>query len=99
MNPDTNRFEPLHLDPLDVDDSSPFEVKLNALGKQLEEKGGLEPGTLVRPDGTPVPAHWSTFTVGDEIPIRGYVFRVAYIGETSILFEPVGPIGPETLAP
>ena len=50
----------------------------------------LLPGQLVRPDGSPVPEHWSVFTVGEEIPIKGYVFKVAYIGETSILFEPVG---------
>lgn len=92
MNPESNRFESLHLDPLDVDKDAPFEEKLGALAKQLEQKGNLPPGSLLRPDGTPVPDHWSTFQIGEEIVIKTHVFRVAYIGETSILFEPVGPV-------
>ena len=45
----------------------------------------------VRPDGSPVPEHWSIFTVGEEVTIKDYTFKVAYIGESAILFEPVGP--------
>jgi hypothetical protein len=47
---------------------------------------------LVRPDGTPVPKHWTQFAVGEQVVIKGYTFKVAYIGETAILFEPVGPV-------
>lgn len=82
MNPDTNRFEELCRDA--------GESSKDTLMDALANREPLLPGQLVRANGSPVPDHWSTFTVGDEIPIRGYVFRVAYIGETSILFEPVG---------
>lgn len=79
MNPETNRFENV----------GTVEELTEALKKPYES---ILPGQLVRPDGSPVPEHWSVFSAGEEIPIKGYVFRVAYIGETSILFEPVGPI-------
>lgn len=47
---------------------------------------------LLRPDGTKVPTHWSVFTVGEHYVINNYTFKCAYIGETSILFEPVAPV-------
>ena len=65
MNSDTNKFEPLHLEALGIDESAPFGTKLAALANQLEQKGNLPAGSLLRPDGTPVPEHWSVFTVGD----------------------------------
>jgi hypothetical protein len=49
-------------------------------------------GGLLRPDGSAVPAHWAVFTVGEHVVIKDYTFKVAYIGETAILFEPVGPV-------
>jgi hypothetical protein len=83
MNPDTNRLEPL-------DDPSPEQVKqLLELERKLKGKHRLD---LVRPDGSPVPKTWSTFRLGEEVIIKDYTFRVAYIGETSLLFEPVGPV-------
>lgn len=51
-----------------------------------------EPHTLLRPDGSPCPKHWSVFQVGEDVVIKDYTFKVAYIGETAILFEPVGPV-------
>jgi hypothetical protein len=52
----------------------------------------LEPFQLLRPDGSPVPKTWSVFQVGESVVIKGYTFKVAYIGESNILFEPVGPV-------
>ena len=46
---------------------------------------------VIRPNGKPVPDHWVTFQLGEEVVIKDYTFKVAYIGETAILFEPVGP--------
>jgi hypothetical protein len=84
MNPDTNKFEPLILK---EKSAAAFEVELH---KHLE---CTAPETLlVRPNGSPVPDHWSIFEVGKNYEINGYTFKCAYIGETSILFEPVGPI-------
>jgi hypothetical protein len=57
-----------------------------------EARGSAAMTRLVRPDGTPVPKHWTVFTQGELVAIKGYTFKVAYIGETSILFEPVGPV-------
>lgn len=48
-------------------------------------------GSLLRPDGTKIPEHWPIFQIDEDVVIKGYTFRVKYIGETSILFEPVGP--------
>lgn len=48
-------------------------------------------GSLLRPDGTPVPPHWAVFSIDERVIIKNHIFKVAYIGETSILFEPVSP--------
>jgi len=77
MNPDTNRFERL----------SPAEVVAKATMKTIENYA-----CLLRPNGEPVPSHWTQFCLDELVEIKGYTFRVKYIGETSILFEPVGPI-------
>jgi len=47
-------------------------------------------GRLLRPNGEPVPKHWSIFEVDKNYTINDYTFKCKYIGETSILFEPVG---------
>jgi len=84
MNPDTNRFEML---------KSVEELFEDIPETQLESMKKMFVATnskLVRPNGKPVPGHWSIFKVGEEVVIKNYTFKVAYIGETSILFEPVG---------
>lgn len=48
------------------------------------------PPKLLRADGTPVPDTWLRFQVGELVVIKEYTFRVGWIGETAILFEPVG---------
>jgi len=76
MNPKTNKFEKLNI-------------------KDLETRGFLgeiEFGLVLRPNGKPVPKHWSIFKVDENYVINNYTFKCKYIGETSILFEPVGPI-------
>ncbi len=78
MNPETNKFEKL---------SRPEFEELN---KKLLKAGKVAMKYLLRPDGSQVPKHWTTFQVGEEVDIKNYTFKVAYIGETSILFEPVG---------
>ncbi len=83
MNPDTNKFEPL--------DKMPKEEFL----KKVFGDGAFEPDTtkmLLRPDGTEVPKHWSVFVIGTNYVINNYTFKCVYIGETSILFEPVKPM-------
>lgn len=73
MNPDTNRFEKLQ------------EMVAATESKLLRETFGK----VLRPDGSEVPSHWATFQLGELVVIKDYTFRVAYIGETAILFEPV----------
>lgn len=77
MNPDTNRFEAL---------TEATELLAQKTDQILPKSGSL----LFRPDGSPVPEHWSLFTLDEEIPIKGYVFRVSHIGESHLLLEPVG---------
>lgn len=47
---------------------------------------------LVRPDGSPVPKTWKVFAEGELVVIKDYTFKVAYINESSITFEPVSPV-------
>jgi hypothetical protein len=87
MNPDTNRFE--MLTPKEQQD------QMADLRKQMESLVQIPMdtiGQLLRPNGEPVPKHWSVFRVGEDVVIKDYTFRVVYIGEGNILFEPVGPV-------
>lgn len=76
MNPDTNKFEELR--------------EITKESNQLEKMYKEMSVQLIRPNGEPVPQHWTQFQVGECVVIKNYTFKVAYIGETSILFEPVG---------
>lgn len=82
MNPDTNRFEPLSAS----SDSDKSELA------QFPPSGVLRDVNFdsLRPNGKPVPKHWTQFQVGELVTIKDYTFKVAYIGETAILLEPVG---------
>lgn len=79
MNPETNKFEALE------ENEEQFKNKLKLLDDNMNK---FHPN-LIRPDGLPVPKHWSIFKVGELVVIKDYTFRVAYIGENNILFEPV----------
>jgi hypothetical protein len=83
MNPDTNKFEVLKDI---VEDLVPAQrlAFVEAVAKTATAR-------LLRPDGSEAPKHWAVFKVGELVVIKDYTFKVAYIGETSILFEPVGP--------
>jgi len=63
-------------------ETNKFEMLKN---KELVEKMAA----LIRPDGTPVPRHWPVFQTGELVVIKDYTFKVAHIGESYILFEPV----------
>lgn len=84
LNPETNKFEPLKLG------NSELEKAIAKLEGRVED---YHVG-LLRPDGTPVPIHWTIFKIGELVVIKDYTFRVAYIGESNILFEPVRPDEP-----
>jgi len=92
MNPDSNRFE-LLCAATDQDEGSdlrravtggPHQPSVGVLNRMVNRQ------TLLRPNGEPVPEHWVQFQVNECVIIKNYMFKVAYIGETSILFEPVG---------
>ena len=78
MNLYTNKFEEL--------------VDMTEDEKYLEKKYNEVLNSLVRPNGEPVPRHWSIFEVGETYVINNYTFECKYIGETSILFEPIGVV-------
>ena len=106
MNPETNRFEKLHeledliAEEVDAEDCEKRAKRLigNEVDRKIRESrmqrairnAKKKHHRLVRPNGEPVPEHWTTFQLGELVVIKSYTFRVAYIGETSILFEPVG---------
>lgn len=81
MNPDTNKLEPLTA-------ATPEMAKqLEA----LEEQAKALQGELVRPNGEPVPKHWSVFRQDEKIVVKGYTFKVAYLNDSCVVLEPVGP--------
>jgi len=96
MDPDSNKFVPLSQTSSNPSGDAKREIQQELLKMQeqmLKQGGTPDPEaltTLVLPDGKPVPSHWAIFTVGEDVVIKGYTFRVAYVGETSLLFEPVG---------
>jgi len=63
--------------------STPKTPKIDEFMRQIQK------ASLVRADGSPVPKHWTVFKMGELVPIKEHTFRVAYIGKTSLLFEPV----------
>jgi len=81
VNPNKNKIEKLYPYPLDRDITG------------LTSNDNLEDvaAGLLRADGSPVPKHWTILKQGELIDIKGYTFRIEYIGETAILLEPVKP--------
>jgi hypothetical protein len=98
MNPNTNKFETLTIDQIqrrlkEKEKERDLVEAISNLKAQPADVATLQvPSScqLLRPDGTPVPKHWSVFKVGEQVVIKNYTFKVAYIGESNILFEPVG---------
>jgi hypothetical protein len=67
-------------------------MALNPTTNMFEEITPNLLGDLLRPNGEPVPKHWLVLTMGELVTIKGQTFKVAYIGETAILLEPMKPI-------
>jgi len=78
MNPDTNKLEPLT-------------TATPEMAKQLETLEKQIKGELVRPNGEPVPKHWTVLKQGESVVIKDYTFKIAYMNEGCVLLEPVGP--------
>lgn len=81
------------------EDMNPDTNKLEPLTEDFNIKVEA-PGRLLRPDGSEVPSHWSVFQVGEQVVVKDYTFKVAYIGEGTLLLEPVAPVvfpGPPVL--
>lgn len=96
MNPDTNKFEELReqMDEPRRNQNQEAARRLQKLTQDVKQlqTAPIPPGELLRPNGSPVPKTWSIFQVGEHVVIKDYTFKVAYISETNILFEPVGPV-------
>jgi hypothetical protein len=81
MNPDTNKFEPLS----------------EGVRKLVEKLDYANPERavypdIIRPNGEPVPKHWTVLTVGQDVVVENYTFTVAHIGESHLLLEPKGSV-------
>lgn len=61
-------------------------------GKMDLRPGAMALSQLVRPNGEPVPGHWSTYKTGEEVVIKGYRWVIAHLGEKHLLLEPIGPV-------
>lgn len=89
MNPDTNKFEEL-LTEKEKKIRDETNKQLENVYYQLKNKP-----QLVRPNGEPVPSHWSIFHVGEKVVIKNYVFEIAYIDESTLLLKPIEVWQPE----
>lgn len=78
MNPETNRFEEVHMKEIEA-----------AIGKHTEDMTNLG---FVRSDGSDVPFGYPIFGVGEEFELKGYRFKVKLIKEDELVLEPVGPV-------
>ena len=54
--------------------------------------GAMAISQLLRPNGQPVPEHWSTYKTGEEVVVKGYRWVIAHLGEKHLLLEPLGPV-------
>lgn len=87
MNPETNKFESLTTESLNKTVKH-LEDEVSDEALKLLQLSSSHSG-LFRPDGSPVPKHWTIFAIGELVVIKDYTFKVAHIGESHILFEPV----------
>ena len=93
MNPDTNLFEELSLAEDEKTKEAMERLKAYISPQKIDPEDfrlDLEKLHLVRPDGSSVPDHWSIFQVGEEVIVKNYTFRVAYINDVTLILEPVG---------
>ena len=88
MNPDTSKFEGL----FDTADGESEDLSRKKNIERMTEKLKQDHGWLFRGDGSRVPEHWSVFSVDEIVTIKNYTFKVAYIGESTMLLEPAGPV-------
>ena len=61
---------------------------MNPDTRMLEKLSEGLRGLLLRPNGEPVPAHWTIFQLGELVELKGHTFRVAYFNENTVLLEP-----------
>lgn len=87
MNPTTNKFEALFKAPIEKP-----EKELNRESVRVRDLVRDSGTVLLRPNGEPVPEHWSVFIEGELVTIKNYTFKVAHIGESHMLLEPAGPL-------
>lgn len=81
MNPETNELEKLAIQLKDAYTGKATDLINDAIGE-----------VLIRPNGEPIPKHWSIFKVNEEVVIKNYTFKVAYINESTLVLEPVRPV-------
>ena len=55
------------------------------------KKGKMVHPDFVKPDGSPIPKEAIIFKVGELIDIKGYTYRLVYLNEKTLIFEPVKP--------
>ena len=45
--------------------------------------------TLLRPNGEPVPSHWTIFSTGETVVLKDHTFKIVYMNEQTMILEPV----------
>ena len=76
MNPETNKLEKL------------TNTNITEIENQIQKLQS----TLLRPNGEPVPQHWTIFTQGQNVVVNNYTFKIAHMNESCIILEPISAI-------
>lgn len=90
MNPNTGQFEKLS-EAITEAYGKEAEAQLGHHDRKRERRLAKSIANLVRPDGSPMPKHWTVYTVGELVAVKDWTFRVAHVGEGHLLLEPVTP--------
>jgi hypothetical protein len=84
MDPKENIFKSI--------DGEDLDAAKTEYDKNMERLLGKLEAEVDRAGGNREPREYPIFKVGDEMKLRGYVFKVKRIEEKELVFEPVGPM-------
>ena len=74
------------------EETNKFEVARQPTIAELDKLMDTHGNILIRPDGSVVPETWLVFKEQELVVVKDHTFRVAHIGETYLVIEPVDKV-------
>lgn len=71
------------------EETNKFEMVKKPTIEELERLIDKHKNILIRPDGSVVPDTWLVFKEDELVVVKDHTFRIAHIGETYVVIEPV----------